>query len=754
MFGRRPGRVRAKGEAMSGTWAPGRVDLSGPWAFAYLPGEAGQTPELLPADEARAVMPAPGYWDDHLEALRRAGWADRLRFNPDHASIALPMTGLAPDASLPYLVGVGQYETQFDAPQSGRVTVECPPAFIEAWLWLNGRRLAHQPHYSTGWSVPLDDAIRLGETNRLSIQVANTSPRLRGCITRGFKGYSAGLAGPVRLRVTGPARIADCYVRTDDAGEGLRWRVEIDRPGQGAELSLHWRVLDSADRSLVAEGHRTGEPGLNVWSTNANGLAEWSDRSPRLYVIELTVHDRDARSDVHRQSFGLRRIAADEHALRLNDKPLYLRGATEHAYFPETCTAPLDKSSYRRNIARIRQLGFNWLRFHTWIPPAPYLHAADEMGMLVQVEPPVGADERHWRDVLRACRKHPSVVIYCAGNEELLDEAKLDQLQRWAALQREQAPDALFNPQEALRGVEYGWREADLGEDAKTEPYPHNPRRLERLKHFSDCFGQFSWGWLSYHSADGDARRIDERLRAYERPCLSHEIGIHGSYLNLDLEHRHHQSRIGPEMYAAVRRHLRDRGLEHRAAEYHRLSCAWMRSLRKHAVETARRSSRLAGYDLLGAIDFHWHRTGYPCGVMNEFYEMKPDETAADVRRYNAASVLLLDHRGQWAVYAATAWRAEAAVSLFAEESLENATLEWTLRDDEGRVHRAGERAIGQIETGRVVELGQITLRIPALRRPAELTLTLRLRSETLELSNDWPLWVYPTPASLDESKL
>ena len=46
---------------------------------------------------------------------------------------------------------------------------------------------------------------------------------------------------------------------------------------------------------------------------------------------------------------------------------------------------------------------------------------------------------------------------------------------------------------------------------------------------------------------------------------------------------------------------------------------------------------------MLGDIDHHWHTFGYRAGMMNEFYEMKPGETAENVRRYNGESVLLTD---------------------------------------------------------------------------------------------------------------
>lgn len=731
---------------------PGIIDLTGAWAFAYAasPGE-GATPALLPEAAARGSMPVPGFWDDHLDRLKAGGFSDSFQFNSVHQPIRFAMTGKAPDASLPYLVGVGQYEHRFDAPVDGRVTFECGPTFVEAWLWVNGRCVAHQPHYSTRWSVVLDGFLRPGETNRLSLQVSNARPRTMGCITRGFKGYSAGVAGPVRLRMTGPGRIADCYVQPSGNGGSLRWQVDVDRPGEGPGMNLAWRMVDPETHDAMHEGVQPVMAGMNTWNSDAAGLACWSDRVPKRYRIELMLHVDGGQSDAHEQMFGLRWIEAEGFGLRLNGEPVYLRGATEHAYYPLTCTMPLNKTTYRANLQRMKALGFNWLRFHTWTPPEPYLEAADELGMLLQVEPPRGAGDEQWADILRTCRRHSSVVIYCAGNEELLDEAKLDQLERWAALRRELAPEALFNPHEALRGIEYGWKEEDLGDDVKQEPYLHNPRRLERLKTFSDCIGQFAWGLHSYRSTDSNPTLIDDRLGSYERPCLSHEICIHGSYMDLDLEHRYQGTRIGTQLYAAVREHLRERGLEHRAGEYYVNSCAWMRRLRKHAVEGVRRSQRVAGYDLLGAIDHHWHRTGYPCGIMNEFYEMKPGETAEDVRRYNGASVLLLDHDNRWVCTAGQAWAATLSVSLFEQTAVDAAQVQWCLREEMGQIHEQGAWPVAPLTNGQLSELGTIAFTAPQLAEPAALMLEVRLTSETLQLDNRWPLWVYPSMRAVNQ---
>jgi len=726
------------------------VDLSEQWKFAYRPDEddmlAGKA--LLPTSEVTGSMNVPGFWDDQLDELRRTSGGLGVRQNPEYKPIRLPMENPPPDATLPYSIGVGQYETTFTAPESGGVTFHCGPVFLEAWLWLDGQLIAHQPHYSTPWAVSLDKYIKPGATHRLSLQVSNTQPHTMGCITRGFKGYAAGIAGSTELRLTGAAEIADIFIYPSSDLKTLNWSVQVNRRTTHP-LHLKYRVTHSVIHETVLEGQQQVEGDQIQWTTAADTLQPWSDLEPHLYSIEVTLLDGQVVTDQRSQPFGLRRLVAEGFNLKLNGKPIFLRGATEHAYYPTTCNIPLDKTSHRQHIARLKELGFNWLRFHTWVPTEIYLEAADELGMMIQVEAPVHADDALWSEIVKACRKHPSVVIYCGGNEELLDEANLDKLERWSNACHALAPDALFNPQEALRGIEYVWKPSDFGEGKIDEPFPHNPRRLERIKSFSDCFGQYAWGQLSYRSSLGSSSEIDNRLAMYERPCLSHEVTIHGSYLNLDLEHRYAGTRIGTEMYAATRAYLKEHGVEHRAAQYYANSCAWMRRLRKHALENARRCRRIAGYDLLGARDYHWHRTGYPCGIMNEFDELKPGETAADVRRYNGQNVLLLDEGHAWAITAGQSWSTTVLSSVFTAETTYKGPVTWRLLDQHRNVIRRGHWQASNVWGGGVTPLGPIEFKTDDTASPAALTLEVEFEGDGIYMENQWPLWVYPAATSL-----
>ncbi len=726
--------------------APATESLNGEWDFTYTNTVDDLNAPTLPADEAFvASMPVPAFWDDQLHRLRSEAFWSAAEFNPEYRRIDFPLGTNPPDASLPHLVGVGWYRRAFTAPATGRVTLHLGGAYLETWVWLNGKLLKHHLGHSTAFQVSLDEAVRPGQANTLHLAVANTRKDRTGCIIRGFKGRSGGTVGGASLHISGPARIDQLYVRPGDAGR-LQWLAHVDLPASHERpATLHWAIADPRTDTIIDEGqHSIEQAGEMRWQSDASSLVPWSDRHPHLYELRVWVSDGTRVSDKRIQSFGYRRFERDGTRLRLNSTPVFLRGGTEHAYFPLTCTAPEDEKFYRRQITIMKELGFNWLRFHTWVPPEPYLRAADALGMLIQVEPPVNFTQREWIEILHACRTHPSVVIYCAGNEELLDEAKIDSLAETASLCHAHVPDALFNPQEALRGVEYGWDLKDLEPDVVKHPYPHNPARLEQLKRFSDCFGSYSWGLLSYRSANGDWRTIDQRLQPYERPCLSHEITILGTYLDLGLEQRYEGTRIGTDLYAAARQNLESMGLRHKAARYYENSCYWMRSLRKHAVETARKCHRLAGYDMLGIIDYHWHRCGYPCGMANEFGELKPGETPDTVRQYNGESVLLLDRDRDWSFRCGETFRSDLLISHYSSKPIPEADVTWALVDCNGAVYCRGSFKATPVDCGEVSPLGTIVFELPPADSARSFKLLARLESDVIAIDNQWPIWTYP----------
>lgn len=737
--------------------------LSDDWSFTYTQEiDNLENPTLPPKDAFSAKMPVPAYWDDHIDQLNSEPWMRDAKYNEDYQAVSFTNylqlegeAGTLPDTSLPFLNGVGWYRQELQYSEeltSGYIVLDIGRVSLEAWVWLNGKLLKYHFGHSTPFKVRLDKEYLHGQSNELIIAVRNTRRDRLGFNLRGYKGYSGGISRPVSLSFSGDLNISNVYLYASDENRKIIWNVSTDGTNSANIAKIHWLIRNPLDLNVLAEGSVPVSGDLTIWQTDSAGMKEWSDIFPNLYDIEISILNDETIQDSISQKFGLRSIAAKGTGLVLNGHPILLRGVTEHCYFPLTCKPPFDIESYREMLRRVKLLGFNWLRFHTWVPSEEYMFAADELGMLIQVEPPVGFGEKEWLDILHSCRKHPSVVIYCCGNEELLDENKIATLQIMAEISHEEVPDALFCPQEALRGVEYGWNDSDIGSDVLETPFLHNHSRLAKLKEFSDVFGQYAWGELSYTSALGNWRRVQNNMQVYERPCLAHEVGIIGSYIDLSLEERYKDTRIGTDLYALSRKGLEAAGMIDRASLFYQNSCAWSRILRKQAIENVRKCNTYAGYDYLGGIDQHNHQSGYNAGIMNEFYELKSGDSAERISNYNGESVLLLDCSTNRNLKCGDEFNLELFVSLYGRANLDKANLTWILKDSQEHVVLRNESIIENIKNGAVSSLDNIKFVVPELEKPEKITLVACLSGNEYDITNDWNFWVFPAVKSEDIS--
>ena len=299
--------------------------------------------------------------------------------------------------------------------------------------------------------------------------------------------------------------------------------------------------------------------------------------------------------------------------------------------------------------------------------------------------------------------------------------------------------DSLFSPMSAMRGVEYVFKDNEYVD----EPFRHNPRRLAELDGFCDVYNSYCAGYTSYDSSLGTRSELERRNQIYQKPLLSHEICIHGTYIDLSLEERYQGTRIGQtEFMSSVRRHLRDKGLLDRANLYYRNSVAWQRILRKQCFELIRSCKTFSGYDFLGDIDGHWHTFGYCVGLMNEFYELKAGETEASVRRYNDDTVLLAELPS--CVNLKTGSLVEIPISLsnFGEDIPNGKLLVRIVANDQTLIRK--EIRVGAVSGGEVAELYRFAYRVPYFRNPTQLTLKVDFWGGNCECENEWRLYAFP----------
>jgi hypothetical protein len=104
---------------------------------------------------------------------------------------------------------------------------------------------------------------------------------------------------------------------------------------------------------------------------------------------------------------------------------------------------------------------------------------------------------------------------------------------------------------------------------------------------------------------------------------------------------------------------------------------------------------------------------------MNEFLELKPSESVADVLEYNGESVLLLDHSNRRNFHTGERLRMDLMASLYRRSVLREGTVRWRLIGDDGTIHRRGGWSVRDVANGTVQRLGTVDWTMPELSQPA-----------------------------------
>ena len=675
----------------------------------------------------------PGYWEDMTAAFRETPFFRDLRINPEYGLQQYPLAGGAPDMALPNILGNFFYRRTFSCesiPENAAVHFEGVQNALS--LWINDVFLGRHEGYSTPFDIPIPEGVLKKGTNTVVLSVSNhrlegyAGEPVSGLTSRAANECTGGITGDVELRVYRSTLRDVALLVSEDCGT-----VTVCPEFDGGEAALLWKVWDG--EQLL----RSGES-LGAFAFDTQGLELWSPENPKRYRLEIFCGEAALE-----RMFGVRRLLPDGVHFRLNGIPYYLRGVCEHCYFPETVHPVHDREYYRGIIRRLKSLGFNFIRFHTFVPAPEYLEAADELGMLLHVESPNNTSLEEWQEILRFCRRYTSPVIYCCGNELLMDEPFIAHLRRCGDCVHEHT-DALFSPMSALRGLEYFWVEPEQEPETRELPFKHHPRRIREVGEFSDLFSSYPIGQHSYFSQDADPEAVDVWSAVYNKPRVSHEICIDGTYTDLSLRDRYKGWRIGKtDMFDSLERHLAQKGLLQNAPLYFQNSSQWQRRVRKYCFEAVRRGRNIAGYDFLGPIDTHWHTFGYDVGMMNEFYELKPGETERNVRMYNSPTVLLHDLGKKTNFQGGETLCCNILVSHYGPADLSESTLTVRLMLD-GRVLARQVIAPGPVKNGEVSTLASLSVPLPRTEKPGAMKLYVTLDGDGLFAENEWELYLFP----------
>ena len=688
------------------------VDLSGQWAFQLDPDSRGASQgwherSFSPKDTIRV----PGVWQAQGFGKRRS----QLRHD---------------------FQGKAWYQKRVVLPatwERSRVWLCIGGALRRTMLYVNGRLMGQWHLIMTPFAFDITDAIEFGAENVLTIQVDNLprsgkwSPvelrsELGGWdfseVLGGFNSFGnwGGIYRQVSIVRTGNAWIEWIHVRPDLRRKAVTVAVETGAAsGACDQVTAEVRVVDMGGEE-VGRATLVGQVGAKAieFEIPVPEMHLWSPEDPYMYTTQVRLGE--GIIDGLQQRFGIRQLSASRNHLYLNGKPYYLRGSSAGDGDPIEGMVPVRKEVYLERFRIARRMGFNHIRWHSLTPPQEAFEAADEVGMLMQVELPVGVagflmphvEQLHaeLERILLCHRNHPSFSALAFGNEFNV-ERDFD------------------NDQERLRFL----------------------LEIERLYKHGKSLGPE----ILIMSNAGYSLYPTDMVSAYagfvaDRPTVKHESGGYRPTLpDIDLVERFTGVLLA-EKLASKRKWLEKTKLIERYTDLRRHSERLQQAVRKRHFERTRQIRGLCGYQYWRMADAaaNPYKDSLDDGILNYFWEHTKAVSEEEMRRINSATLLVLssdvDDRTFWADRGK---RVGLLVSHFGSSQLRDARVRWQILHGE-RTLAQGILAVGGVGLGNLVFGGTISIPALPLSRSDRVDLVAELEDASGQRScNRWSFWAF-----------
>ena len=743
----------AGGAVQAAAAEAGDQDLAAIWRRAIDPDDRGEAACWFVRDLGD-TLPLPG----SLEAARIGNpvspdtpWTGdvkdtRWAIAPEDAAYRVPGQVKIPFFLQPdsWYRGAAWYQREIEIPaawRGKRVALFLERPHWETRVWINERPCGrcdalHVPHqYELTGITPGRHRLTIRVDNRMIVEIGHNGHG----VTDHTQGNWNGIAGRIELRASEPAWIeqVDLHPRFADRTltvRGTTRRLAGAAAPRTAEIRFGGRVRRSPVTWRAEEGQF--EASLQL-SPDDPAAKPWDEFSPTLHDVAVQL----TNGEEWRGRFGWRVLAGGRNGFTLNERPIMFRGALDCGIYPLTGHPPTDIDSWRRVMRRAQDYGLNHLRFHSYTPPEAAFDAADEAGIYLQVETvwanqsvmigsglPVDAWVRAETDrVLAAHGNHPSFVLMTHGNEPGGGDTAAGEATRDAYLADYVRHYRAADPRR-LWTSGAGWPELPEN-DYHVTPDPRVQAWGEELK--------------SRINAKPPETRTDYAGFVEQRsvPVISHEIGQWCVYPDLN-ERRKYTGYLKAKNFDIFEDRLRATGLRDLAPQFHYASGRLQLLCYKEDIESALRTHRMGGFQLLGLQDFPGQGTAL-VGVLDPFWDDKGYVSAGEYRRFCDAVVPLA--RMERRVFrSGEQFQATIDVANFSATAIGAAEIGWRIDGADG-VRLAG----GALPTQTLpVGNAPIALPIAATMRAeraqaARLTVTIR-RSGEVVAQNDWDLWLYP----------
>jgi hypothetical protein len=380
--------------------------LDGDWQFLADPRGALDVQKLSAAENVRPTR-VPSSWQSQFADLR------------DYA-------------------GVGWYwrSVNVQSPSADQVAVlRFGAVDYLADVYVNGQKVGTHEGGYTPFEFDITSLLRAGE-NQIAVRVVDPGAKpdvVEGInyaeIPHGKQSWyvqTSGLWQIVEIQIRPRVHLGIVHVLAAANGD-FKITVPImstsSEAQTGGPTNVTVEVRDSAGKVVWQASRALSGPLANAEFTGKIASPRvWSPADPALYTLRASLSSGDSRD----YPFGFRTFETRGGKFYLNGKPIYLRGALDQDFYPETIYTPPSLDYLKDEMQKAKTLGLNLLRCHIKAPDPRYLQAADEVGILVWYEIPnwdklTDNSKRRGMETLRGMAErdwnHPCLVIVSLINE-------------------------------------------------------------------------------------------------------------------------------------------------------------------------------------------------------------------------------------------------------------------------------------------------------------------------------------------------
>jgi len=307
----------------------------------------------------------------------------------------------------------------------------------DATVWVNGHEVGRHRGGFAPFTCDLSGVAQPGETITIVVRARDDhhSPQPRGKQIHRYYGprgahyvRTTGIWQTVWLEPVPEIALKRPRITPDVANSLFRLELPItgSRPGLRARAVLKDAAGVVCSAEVPADADLAPQLYLPIPPERRR---LWSIGDPHLYDLEIALLDAGGRVIDRAESYaGLRGIAIDGKAIRINGEVVFQRLVLDQGYYPDgILTAPGDEALIRDielsmaagfNGARLHQKVFEE-RFHYWADRLGYLTWGESSSWGLDVKEPISARNflGEWREIVMRDRNHPSIIAWTPFNE-------------------------------------------------------------------------------------------------------------------------------------------------------------------------------------------------------------------------------------------------------------------------------------------------------------------------------------------------